>query len=159
MEDQTYQATEESINGRLAISTLRFLGRYRAGRVERSERDVERLQWLRELLRASLGGARRLSWNSQALAPALPQTFGSASSEMASYRTLRRFSKADSPEDHAAWVQRADEALDNLQSNGGWDSLSADRQRAVEDLEPLLEWLAGAEDRNSHTERNVALGV
>jgi len=159
MEDRAYQTMEGSVNGRLAISTLRFLARYRAGSVQRSERDVERLLWLRDLLRSSVGGARRLSLNFDALAPNLPQTEGSASFEMGSYNTLRRFSKAPNPEKHAIWVKNADEALDRLQSNGGWDSLAEKQKKVIDDLIPLLEWLAGANDRSSPGDRNVTLSV
>jgi hypothetical protein len=149
MEDRDYQTVQDAVNGRLATSTLRFFARWQAGRTVRTERDVERLRWLHELLVQSLGGARRLYMQPQKLAPEIEPTHGPPRQEIASYHRVRRYSGADSPEEHSAWVQDTIKTLDRLATNGAWATLSEKDKTRVASLKPLLEWLAGASDRGA----------
>jgi len=149
MEDLDYRIVEDAISGRLATSTLRFLMLARARRILPDHEDIERIEWLKTLLLRSLGGARRVSSNPDALAPGLAtQQRGAVDEELASFAALRRFSDTDSPQDHAAWVEAGVKALDKL-ADSGWRGLdpAADVKLIESSVFPLLRWMSGAADR------------
>lgn len=149
MEDLDYRIVEDAISGRLATSTLRFLMLARARRILPEQEDVERIEWLKTLLLRSLGGARRVSSNPDALAPGLvTQQRGAVDEELASFAALRRFSAAGSPQEHATWVEAGIKALDKLEDSG-WRGLdpAADVQLIETSVFPLLRWMSGAADR------------
>jgi hypothetical protein len=148
MEDREQRALQESIDGRLATSTLLYLTEARAGLAADDYADRSRLNWLRGMLVRSVGGARQVAARGEALAPDIDATHGSPSEEIASYQQLKEFSGADTANEHAAWVQKHVHALDALRDHG-WDGLEEEQQKAVDDLEPLLDWLSGGVDRAS----------
>jgi hypothetical protein len=150
MEDLDYKAMQDAVSGRLATETLRFLMLARARRISPTAADVERILWLKSLLLRSLGGARRVSMEPEALAPGLHQARGAVDEELESFAALRRFSNTESPSAHATWVQDGVKALDKLVDQG-WDALdpAADVELIESSLLPLLRWMSGANDRGT----------